>query len=318
MNHEQRIWEVLLAVHSLDELDGSVRDDVEEKLRDSEPLREAWERLHAFDHDVMHMLTRVEVPQDFGSRVESLLAQVRFGQEIDGVHEADELTAVALSREQLTLWKAARRFDDQVVDVLEQVDVPEGLQVQLLRQLAAASISTEPAADDAVVDRVDKDSSLGRDARSESSPMWRRRWMWGVAALAVGLLVMVMPYVIEPVTPSESLESLASTSVKVLDGELSWTENKEHLEWSMPERAEFPLDGGTATVFRLKRAGRDVYLVRLKHPLAVTIQQRYPYRFVPTSGGWHVGVWSDGTFVFLACSRDRSAIELFQANIQAI
>ena len=76
MNHEQRIWEVLLAVHSLDELDGSVRDDVAEKLRASDPSRGSGERLHAFAHDATHMPTRVEVLHAFRSPVSSSSAHV--------------------------------------------------------------------------------------------------------------------------------------------------------------------------------------------------------------------------------------------------
>jgi hypothetical protein len=317
MNNQQRIWEALLAVHSLDELEGSLRDEVEQALVDSEPMREAWERLGALDRDVMQMLNRVDMPQEFTSRVESSLEQMRVQQEFDGVHELDELTVPALSSEQLACWEATRRFDDQVVDALEQVDVPARLEAQVLSQLLAEPDSADVTTDDR--DQVSEKVSLGRDRVSMKSAIRRHPLVFGVvlAGLVAVVITLATSWPSRPL-PLESLESLASTSVNALDGELIWVANEEPLVWRLRDRAEFPLAGRTATVFRQKRTGKDVFLVRLKHPLAEEMEQRIPFLAVPTSGGWHVGAWTDGTYLFLACSRDREAIELFRANIQPI
>jgi hypothetical protein len=100
--------------------------------------------------------------------------------------------------------------------------------------------------------------------------------------------------------------------------ELAWASNTERMPWAMSERAEGRFGDHEATFFRLRQPGEDVYLVRVEHDLAQEMPLRLPFQDVAASGGWHVGAWSDGTHLYFACSRNRDALELFRANIQAI
>jgi hypothetical protein len=340
MNHQpQRIWQTLLAVRSLDELDGALREDVETLLAESPALSAAWERSQGFDRQVVeHLLSDDFSNSDefsnkdvsveaqlvaLQTRVFDSLRQVALRQEIDTVHRLDELSD-SLPEDATPDWVAARRWDDSVAEGLLDVHVPEGLQSRLLATLAnVPTLQSVETADGETADGETANNTTGPvEVVSRSWTVTRRRWsLAGGAVVAAGLVWIMMSVLFPPVpNGTRTVEGIAAYSVQLLDkpGELAWIPNAERLAWRMPDKAAHVLDESSVTFFRRREAGHDVYLVRLAHPLAQELQQRLPFRDIPTSGGWHVGAWSDGTNLFLACSKRQESLEFFRADIQPI
>jgi hypothetical protein len=341
MNHnqQQRVWEALLAVHSLDELDGDLRLEADSLLSDSllsdsADFAEAWQRLQQFNRELRDcLLASAATPAtqqniapagesdgelsagrllDLTSRVSVALKQAARQHEFDAVHDESDLESL-VGDESRELWTAAREFDVAISQELANVEVPAGLQGRLLANLANAESADAAQPDDTASDLVSP-------ARPESRSQ-RRRWLLiGASVVAASVIGMIYIAQLPTVGDLSTLETLVAQSVQVLgrEGELAWATNTERMQWAMPEKAAGKVGDSEATFFRLQQPGQDVYLVRVTHELAQEVQLRLPFRDVPASGGWHVGAWSDGTHLFFACSRDRDSLELFREHIHAI
>lgn len=280
----QPIWETLLAVRSLDELESGLRQETQAALLRSPELAAAWDQLQAFDGQIEEQLFSAD-----GDFISERCEQLR-GPLLDTLQAARA---------------ADREYEEQLVAELQAVEVPIDLESRVLARLAAESHSSvEPA--------VELPSALSRPSR--------RGWLVAATAVAASLLGLVYYNGRYSSPATASVESLAAEAVQSLATaeELAWRSNTKRLPWSMPEMAPLELDGQAATAFRGKQAGEVVFLVRVEHEVAATIQQRLPFREIPTSGGWHVGAWSDGVHLYLACSRHRESLELFRADLQAI
>ena len=347
MNHnqQQRVWEALLAVHSLDELDGDLRREADAMLSESAEFAAAWNRVQQFDRDVVRALS---VDQHDASRLLDLVSRVSLSldesarrQEFDSVHNEVDL-AGPVTDESRELWLATREFDSIVGHELANVDVPDGLQSRLLASLATreALATSEPAtSESATSESATSESATSESATVSATPTAatatagesdlvvlvqrndRRRWLAvGASVVAASVLAIIYVATGDPPVKMGSAEALAASCLEVLGrpDELNWSANTERMPWVMPEKAEGRVAESEAVFFRRQQPGQDVYLVRVTHDLAQKIQQRLPFRDVAASGGWHVGSWSDGKHVFFACSRDRETLEMFRENINAI
>ena len=226
MNHnqQQRVWEALLAVHSLDELDGDLRLEADSLLSDSADFAEAWQRLQQFNRELRDcLLASAATPAtqqniapagesdgelsagrllDLTSRVSVALKQAARQHEFDAVHDESDLESL-VGDESRELWTAAREFDVAISQELANVEVPAGLQGRLLANLANAESADAAQPDDTASDLVSP-------ARPESRSQ-RRRWLLiGASVVAASVIGMIYIAQLPTVGDLSTLETLAA------------------------------------------------------------------------------------------------------------